>query len=206
MFRISTWNGEKCLTSNKWRDCQEEMKDQLSFVMTFKCIFGSYLHVGGEKMIGWWAFGVWRQAQKKEKNSKEVSGVLEKTVEVIDHSLCMLSCVPTLLWPHGRSPPGSSVLGIFWARILEWVAISSSRGIFLTQGSNPHLLHLLHWQVDSLLLSHLGSLWLTICKEGSKTRGRDTLNKDKDWVIGHFFEDIQQVEWAGDWQRWRMVG
>ena len=26
-----------------------------------------------------------------------------------------------------------------------------------TQGSNPHLLHLLHWQADSLPLSHLGS-------------------------------------------------
>ena len=30
-------------------------------------------------------------------------------------------------------------------------------GIFLTQGSNPHLLLLLHWQVDSSLLSHQGS-------------------------------------------------
>ena len=32
------------------------------------------------------------------------------------------------------------------------------QGIFPTQGSNPHLLHVLHWQVDSLPLSHLGSL------------------------------------------------
>ena len=31
------------------------------------------------------------------------------------------------------------------------------QGIFLTQGSNPHLLHLLHWWVNSLPLSHLGS-------------------------------------------------
>ena len=30
-----------------------------------------------------------------------------------------------------------------------------SQGIFLAQGSN---LHLLHWQVDSLSLSHLGGL------------------------------------------------
>ena len=29
-------------------------------------------------------------------------------------------------------------------------------GIFLTQGSNPHFFHLLHWQVDSLPLCHLG--------------------------------------------------
>ena len=49
-----------------------------------------------------------------------------------------------------RSLPDSSVHGIFQARILEWVAISSSPGGLLTQGSNPSLLHLLHWQVDSL--------------------------------------------------------
>ena len=42
---------------------------------------------------------------------------------------------------------GSSVQGISQARILEWVAIFLLQGIFLTQESNPHLLHLLHWQV-----------------------------------------------------------
>ena len=31
------------------------------------------------------------------------------------------------------------------------------QGIFLTQGSNPYLFYLLHWQVDSLPLHHLGS-------------------------------------------------
>ena len=31
------------------------------------------------------------------------------------------------------------------------------QGIFLTQGSKLHLLHPLHWQLDSLLLHHLGS-------------------------------------------------
>ena len=35
--------------------------------------------------------------------------------------------------------------------------------IFLTQGSNPHLLCLLHWQVSSLPLSHLGSPNFPIC-------------------------------------------
>ena len=40
------------------------------------------------------------------------------------------------------SPPGSSVHGILQARILEWVAVPSSRGIFLTQGLNLCLLHL----------------------------------------------------------------
>jgi len=32
------------------------------------------------------------------------------------------------LQPHGCRPPGPSVGGIFQARILEWVAISYSRG------------------------------------------------------------------------------
>ena len=64
------------------------------------------------------------------------------------------SC-PTLCDPVDCSPPGSSVHGILQARILEWVAISFSRGIFPTQGSNSHLLH---WQADSLPMSDLGSL------------------------------------------------
>ncbi|MCB2687161.1 hypothetical protein KQ755_14935, partial [Listeria monocytogenes] len=58
------------------------------------------------------------------------------------------------------SLPGFSVYGIFQEKILEWVAISSSRGIFPTQGSNPNLLSLLHWQVDSLpLASPRKPLW-----------------------------------------------
>ena len=54
------------------------------------------------------------------------------------------------------SLPGSSVHAIPQARILEWVAMPSSRGIFLTQGLNPRLLCLLHWQVGSLPLAPLG--------------------------------------------------
>ena len=50
--------------------------------------------------------------------------------------LCMRACThakllqlcPTLCDPMDCSPPGSSVHGIFQARTLEWVAISSSRG------------------------------------------------------------------------------
>ena len=48
---------------------------------------------------------------------------------------------PLRLNPMDCSPPGSSVHGILRARILEWVAISFSRGVFPTQGSNPGLPH-----------------------------------------------------------------
>ena len=40
---------------------------------------------------------------------------------------CVQLC-PTLCDPMDCGPPGSSVHGIFQARILEWVAISFSRG------------------------------------------------------------------------------
>ena len=57
--------------------------------------------------------------------------------------LCLVaqSCL-TLCSSMDYSPRGSSVHGILQARILEWIAISFSQGIFPTQGSNPHLLHL----------------------------------------------------------------
>ena len=45
---------------------------------------------------------------------------------------CLIFCS---LWPHGRnSPPGSSVHGIFQVGILQWVAISYSRGSFWPRG------------------------------------------------------------------------
>ena len=47
----------------------------------------------------------------------------------IIHYLCMhAKSLPTLCDPVVYSLPGSSVHGILQARILEWVAISSSRG------------------------------------------------------------------------------
>ena len=56
------------------------------------------------------------------------------------------------------SPPGPSIHGILHARILVWVAIPSSRVIFLTQGSNLPLLRLRLWQAGSLPLA---PLWKT---------------------------------------------
>ena len=44
-----------------------------------------------------------------------------------------LQLCPTLCDPMDCSPPGSSVHGVFQARILEQVAISSSRGSFQTR-------------------------------------------------------------------------
>ena len=70
-----------------------------------------------------------------------------------------LSCpvISDSLQPHGLLPamllclwyfPGKNT-GVGYHFLLE--------GIFSTQGSDPSLLHLLQWQVDSLPLRHLGN-------------------------------------------------
>ena len=63
---------------------------------------------------------------------------------------------PTLCNPRDCIPSSSSVHGIFQARILEWICLFLLQWIFLTQGSNPRLLCLLHWPVDSLSLAPAG--------------------------------------------------
>ena len=60
--------------------------------------------------------------------------------------------------PMDGSPPGSSVHGILQARILEWVAVPSSRTAFQPRDQTPHLLCLLHWQMGPLPLVPPGKL------------------------------------------------
>ena len=54
------------------------------------------------------------------------------------------------------SPPGSSVHGIFQARILEWVAISGDLPDPGIESGSPELAS------DSLPLSHQGSSYVSI--------------------------------------------
>ena len=69
----------------------------------------------------------------------------------------LLQSHPTLCDPIDCSPPCSSVHGISQTRILKWVAISFSRGIFLTQGLN---LGLPPCRQIVYQLSHQGSTYL----------------------------------------------
>ena len=63
-------------------------------------------------------------------------------------------CVPakslqsrlTLYGPMDRSLPGSSVHGILQGRVLEWVAMPSSRESSQPREWNLRLLHRLHWE------------------------------------------------------------
>ena len=77
---------------------------------------------------------------------------------------CACMCVRSVAQSHQTlcntmdcSPPGSSVHGILQARILEWVAMPSSRGSSRSRDWS-HIF--LHWQADSLPLHQLGSTHL----------------------------------------------
>ena len=74
----------------------------------------------------------------------------------------LLQLCPTLSDPMDYSPPGSSVHGVLQARILKWIVLL--QGIFLTQGLNPHLSRLLHWQAGPLpLFQVVRSIYTHIC-------------------------------------------
>ena len=99
--------------------------------------------------LGWWfqKIGVWYSP---------VARIMRVCVCVCARFVFQ-SC-PTLCDAMNCSPSGSCVRGIFQAKLLEWVAMPFSRGIFPPQGLNPCLLYLLPWQVDSLPLASLSSL------------------------------------------------
>ena len=82
----------------------------------------------------------------------------------------LLQSCPTLCNPTGFSLSVSSVHGECPDRNTAVGCCAPLQGIFLTEGSNSHLLHLLHWQMGSSPLAPPGkpcwSLWsLNICWE-----------------------------------------
>ena len=71
------------------------------------------------------------------------------------HACLVTSVISDFLRPMDCSPPGSSV----WNFPVKNIGVGCHfllQGIFLTEGSNPYLLHLLHWQADSLPLAPPG--------------------------------------------------
>ena len=90
---------------------------------------------GGKASGHVWGYG-WGQIPAFVHRKAELEGLLLTRVNVLVAQLCL-----TLCKSMDFSLPGSSSHGILQARILEWVVISFSRGIFLTQGLNPGLQH-----------------------------------------------------------------
>ena len=86
-----------------------------------------------------------------------------KKCDSLDTHTCACLVVFDSLRPHGLKPNRLLCPWNFpWKNNGE--GSSYSRGILLTQGSNPCLLHLLHWQADSLPPCHLWheymSMWI----------------------------------------------
>ena len=82
--------------------------------------------------------------------------------------LCLVAqCIRLFATPWILAHKAPLSMGILQAKILEWVAMLFSRGIFPTQGSNPGLLHC-RWILYHL--SHQRSLkileWVAILSPG----------------------------------------
>ena len=87
--------------------------------------------------------------------------------------------------------PGFPVHGILQVTILQWVAISFSRGIFLEQGLNPHRLHRAGGFFTTeppgkptivICLNVTSHLWLeapsgTVVQDWKSSEGRDNVRR-----------------------------
>ena len=80
------------------------------------------------------------------------------------------SC-PTLCDPMNCSLPGSSILGILQARILEWVAISFSRGTFQPR--------------DRTQVSHIVGRYFNLWATRVITCAMGTYKGWEEWALGH---------------------
>ena len=104
---------------------------------------------------------------------------VESEVNVLVAQLCL-----TLCDPMDCSPSGSSIHGIFQARILEWVVISFSRG-----SSQPR-----DWTQVSCIASRFFTVWATgnlLCNM------RKPLSGYWDWQGGHWEEAEPELDVEG---------
>ena len=96
------------------------------------------------------------------------------------------------------SLPGSSVPVILQASVPKWVAISFPRGSSQLR-DQIHFLHLLHWQADSLPLSHLGSPYLSyscvwVCVS------RSVMSFSTPWTVAHQAPPPMGFSWQEHWR------
>ena len=102
-------------------------------------VYGKFLvpHAAQSKCLLIWSFNCFYH--------QGLAAQVPVTVSVYSRYQCVRVCLfapscPTLCDPMDCSLPGSSVHGILQAKILEWIVLF--QGIFPTQGSNLHLVHL----------------------------------------------------------------
>ena len=93
----------------------------------------------------------------KKKKSPSVYILVSYIKLNVNFFVCVRSVMSESLQPHGLQPtrficPWNFPDKEYWSGFPF-----PTQRMFLTQGSNSHLLHFLHWQVSSLPLCHLGS-------------------------------------------------
>ena len=88
--------------------------------------------------------------------SGHICGSLQNNVLIcrrhpVPSCVCSVAQSCATLWPHGLQPTRILCIRNFQASNTRVGCYFLLQGIFLTQGSNPRLLHLLHWQENSVL-------------------------------------------------------
>ena len=107
---------------------------------------------------------------------------------------------PTLCNPMDYSPPGASVHGMFQARILEWVAISSSRG-----SSRPR-----DWTASLALAGRFFHHWATTEYSSLKVSGVGDIQEGAPRGYSGFPErtwgHVRKMSWTRVLTAWRWEG
>ena len=113
-------------------------------------MLGAYSQTVSRMTLNYWELGClqWEEIMATE----EVEG----KYTFFSMLFCAQSC-PTLCDPHDWCLLGFSVHKIFPSKNPGVGCHFPLQGIFLTKGSNPRLLFLLHWQAGSLLLAPPGN-------------------------------------------------
>ena len=101
---------------------------------------------------------------------------------MLSHSSCVLLFVT--LWTVAYQVP----LSLRFSRQEFWNGLYALlQGIFLTQGSNPCLLHLLHWEVSSLPLISLGKpnmITMSLIRGTEKeSESVEMVTLSRDWML-----------------------
>ena len=139
MWRVSSLDKTLMLGNieGRWRRRRQRMR-------WLHCITDS-MDMRLSKLLRWWRTGKPRALQPMGSWRLRNDWVTEMYIyihsyEKVSEVKLAQSCL-TLCHPMDCSPPSSFILRTLQARLLLCLAIPLFRGIFLTQGSNPCLLH-----------------------------------------------------------------
>ena len=116
--------------------------------------------------------------------------VLPRPVLCVVSQQVMSHCLP----PHGLQPARLLCPWDFPGKHTRVACHFLLQGIFLTQGSNPHLLHLLHCRQILYHLSHQGSQYLTESETLSRSVVSESLRPMDLSLLGSSVHGILQAK------------